>query len=343
MLISICIPQYNRIKFLLASLETISLQSYPELEIVISDDGSTDDTEHQIRQLQTRYKYPIVYARNTVNLGYDRNLRASIEMASGDYILILGNDDTINPDFDMQELANFIQSHARPSVGFINYLDAGSGAMTRRAQFSGLLGSGPEVALKHYSCFSFVAGIVFKRSTFLQYNTSKFDGSIYAQIYLACLPVAQGEQLFCIEHPLIIKDILPEAQDRKSYNDVLPRTWKDYKKLDGGLPSVLHVVLSVFRDTSTLTQHILFRTFRKIYLTTLPFWILEYKKQKALPAAVGIFLGLKPSGMPSYNELNLVNKLGIQIIYGTMSIMALLFPVILFDTIKPALYNLIKR
>jgi glycosyltransferase involved in cell wall biosynthesis len=52
MKISICIPQYNRIKFLISSLQTISEQDYDNIEIVISDDCSSDDTVEQIAILK---------------------------------------------------------------------------------------------------------------------------------------------------------------------------------------------------------------------------------------------------------------------------------------------------
>jgi len=52
MKISICIPQYNRINYLLNSLERISHQNYDNIEIVISDDCSIDDTESQINKIK---------------------------------------------------------------------------------------------------------------------------------------------------------------------------------------------------------------------------------------------------------------------------------------------------
>ena len=51
MKISICIPQYNRINYLLRSLSIIEQQTYEEIEIVISDDFSSDDTEEKIKSL----------------------------------------------------------------------------------------------------------------------------------------------------------------------------------------------------------------------------------------------------------------------------------------------------
>ncbi len=62
MKLSICIPQYNRINYLLESLLIIEDQTYPNIEIVISDDCSTDDTEERIKSLIPRHKYPIIFS-----------------------------------------------------------------------------------------------------------------------------------------------------------------------------------------------------------------------------------------------------------------------------------------
>ena len=98
MKISICIPQYNRINYLLRSLAIIERQTYPNIEISISDDCSTDNTVDEIRKLIPKYKFPIVFDKNEQNLGYDRNYRKCIEMASGDYALVIGNDDSLVND-----------------------------------------------------------------------------------------------------------------------------------------------------------------------------------------------------------------------------------------------------
>jgi len=341
--LSICIPQYNRIKFLLESLRVLESQTYEHIEIVISDDCSKDDTEQSILQLRETYRFPIIYSRSKTNLGYDRNLREAIGLATGDYVLILGNDDTINPDCDLKDLIAFIEQNDFPDIGFINYFEEETREIIRRAQTTGILGSGPEVALKYYSCFSFVGGIVMKRSVFLQYNTNRFDGSIFTQIYLACVIMASGHVLFSIETPMIIKDILPLEQNRLSFKDNLPRKWKDYKKLNAGLPSVLNVMLSGFQDTGTLTQEVVYKAFRKIYSNTLPFWIMEYKKQKALPAAVGIIQGMYPPAVKNSDLLSAFNLFRIGSLYCFTSMASLLFPLGLFEKIRPAIYNWIKK
>src|SRR5882762_3705066 len=108
MKISLCIPQYNRIDYLLKNLAIIEKQTYPDIEISISDDASTDATREYIENLKTTYKYPIVSYYNPVNIGYDANLRKSLEMATGSYCLILGNDDSLNLTDGIEKLVSFL-------------------------------------------------------------------------------------------------------------------------------------------------------------------------------------------------------------------------------------------
>ena len=117
MKISICIQQYNRINYLLRSLSIIENQSYPDIEISISDDCSTDNTAEKIRELIRTYKYPIVFHQNEKNEGYDRTYRKCIEISTGDYALVIGNDDSINGHESIQKLVNFLNT-----LGNLNHL-----------------------------------------------------------------------------------------------------------------------------------------------------------------------------------------------------------------------------
>ena len=73
MKISICIPQFNRIEYLIKSLDELQDQRYSDFEVVISDDCSQDDTTNQIKEYLKSSKYPITYFRFDRNQGYDRN------------------------------------------------------------------------------------------------------------------------------------------------------------------------------------------------------------------------------------------------------------------------------
>ena len=220
MKISICIPQYNRIAYLLKSLKLIENQDHQDIEVIVSDDRSDDDTAEAIFELQKNYKYPLVFSRNELNLGYDRNYRKCIELASGDYCIVIGNDDSIDQPGSIKLLDDFLIKNDYPELGFSNFVeDNNREVIVKRAQETGVLGAGKYVALKNYSCFSFVGGLIYKKSAFDKYNTDKHDGSIYAQMYLGCLMVANGCRLFSIKEPLVLKDIQMDGKARSSYKD----------------------------------------------------------------------------------------------------------------------------
>lgn len=344
MKVSLCIPQYNRIEYLLKSLQVIEKQLYTNIEIVISDDGSTDDTESHIQKLQKTYRYPIIYKRNATNCGYDRNYRQCIELAGGEYCFILGNDDTLSEPGAIQFMVDFLQTAGRPDIGFCNYYEEQDPThVYRRASTTGVLGTGYEVAMQNYSCFSFVAGLIYKKQTFMQYNTAAYDGSVFAQMYLGCLMIAKGCLLFSIEKPLVIKDILINNQRPNNYRDTLAKDWKDYKQLDAGLPSVMTVLIGAFRDAGVLNQSIIYRIHKKIYTFTYPHWLLDYRSNNAYPAAKGLSRGMKPSTISTYPLLSAWNQQKIFMLYRLSTLIGLVTPVYFFNKLKVKIYALIKR
>ncbi len=344
MKISICIPQFNRIEFLLKSIYKINEQTYKNIEIVISDDASSDNTELEINKLLKLPEFNIVYHRFNENVGYDRNLRKSLELATGDYCFILGNDDTLNKNEDIQYLVDYLNANNLPDIGFCNSIDfVDSSDKSIRAKITTIIGTGPEVALKYYSSFSFVAGIIIKKSTFDKFNTSAYDKSIYVQIYLAVMIILNGGIFFTLSDLYIQKDIRIAGSKANSYLDTLPRKWKEYKILDAGLPSYVNVTLSAFNDSNLLNDKYIHRILLRIYLVTYPFWILNYKENNALVAAFGLAKGLS---IKSFNKYYVLlpswKKMIITIVYYLSTTIALLTPVFIFNSFKKILYSLVK-
>ena len=97
-LISICTPTYNRAHFLKESINSAISQNYKNIEIVIVDDGSTDNTEEVVKEIMNKSQIPIKYHKNPENKGrpYSRNM--CIKLTSGEYILWLDDDDLLKPD-----------------------------------------------------------------------------------------------------------------------------------------------------------------------------------------------------------------------------------------------------
>lgn len=91
-LVSFLIPTYNRSDFLVKAVESILAQTYKNIEIIVIDDASTDDTESLIN---SRFGGRIKYHKNDTNRGvaYSRNM--GLGYASGEYIGLLDSDDII--------------------------------------------------------------------------------------------------------------------------------------------------------------------------------------------------------------------------------------------------------
>lgn len=96
-LVSIAIPTYNRANsYLKGAIECALTQSYQNLEILISDNCSTDNTEDVVKSFDdTRIRY----VKQEINLGPNGNFNYCINEAKGDFLLLLLDDDRIDQDF----------------------------------------------------------------------------------------------------------------------------------------------------------------------------------------------------------------------------------------------------
>lgn len=85
---SVIIPTYNRQAFIAEAIESALEQTYPATEIIVYDDGSTDDTESIIKRYTNHIKY--IKSRNE---GVVMARKNAIATASGDWIALLDSDD----------------------------------------------------------------------------------------------------------------------------------------------------------------------------------------------------------------------------------------------------------
>src|SRR5262249_44138276 len=78
---SVCIPQYNRTSFLIATCRSLAVQTFRAFEVCISDDCSTDGRERELLDFLQSSGLSFVYYKRPTNGRYDANLRSSIELA----------------------------------------------------------------------------------------------------------------------------------------------------------------------------------------------------------------------------------------------------------------------
>jgi abequosyltransferase len=101
MFLSICVPTYNRLtdlrNCLTALLSQIDSIMVDEVEIVISDNASTDGTEEYVANLPVS-PIEIRYFKNPSNVGMDKNFLSCYQHARGKFVWIFGDDDVLKPN-----------------------------------------------------------------------------------------------------------------------------------------------------------------------------------------------------------------------------------------------------
>ncbi|MGD8854575.1 MAG: glycosyltransferase family A protein [Gammaproteobacteria bacterium] len=100
--VTIAIPTYNRAELLSASLRSALDQKYPDFEILVLDNASTDNTEAVVESFGDRR---VRYVRSPKNIGLFRNWNRAIELNRSPYLGILQDDDALLPDFIQESVA----------------------------------------------------------------------------------------------------------------------------------------------------------------------------------------------------------------------------------------------
>lgn len=120
MKISVCIPTYNRASHLSNCLNSIFINGNREeidFEVCISDNHSDDQTESVVESFKK--KLPIRYRKNELNVGVARNVLKVVDMAQGDFVWLIGDDDLLLPNA-LKSLSDLISIHPKVDYFYIN-------------------------------------------------------------------------------------------------------------------------------------------------------------------------------------------------------------------------------
>jgi glycosyltransferase involved in cell wall biosynthesis len=118
--VSIVIPTYNRAGEVTRAVESALAQDYPHLEVIVCDNASADDTPRVMAAYTDDPR--LTYVRNGANIGMVGNWRKGVfEHATGDWFLILSDDDHLTEPTYLSRAAALIEAH--PDLVLI-YADA---------------------------------------------------------------------------------------------------------------------------------------------------------------------------------------------------------------------------
>jgi len=119
--VSVIIPTYNRAYLIGRAIQSVLDQSYHDFEIIIIDDGSTDNTEEVVKEFQKKDER-IRYIKHKGNKGYPKALNTGIKAARGEYIAFQDSDDEWLPEKLKKQMEVFKNASSDVGVVYTGFL-----------------------------------------------------------------------------------------------------------------------------------------------------------------------------------------------------------------------------
>lgn len=112
-LVTVAIPIYKRLTTLPQALQSVAAQKHENIELIVSDNGQNGNQVKEI--IEQWYPRPYVSRQNPETVPISPHYNQLIEAASGEYCVVLDDDDTLSPDF-VSELAGILDVHQEVAV-----------------------------------------------------------------------------------------------------------------------------------------------------------------------------------------------------------------------------------
>lgn len=217
--VTVCLPTYNRARHLANCLLGILAQTLRDFEVIVSDNCSTDVTRDVVQSFSDPR---IRYVRNDSNIGVFRNMNQCLELARGDHVCILHDDDVYAPRFLERES---VMLDRYPNAGFVHCaayeIDVHS--VRRRlvqAHQKDSLFNGKQEFLRYLGGHNVCCSTVMVRRD-LYRKTGGFDPSYICSDFLMWLQLALCADVAYVAEPLAAMRVHGEALS----SSVEPARW----------------------------------------------------------------------------------------------------------------------
>jgi len=208
-LLSICIPTYERERDLLRCLESIfslPINILTKLEVCVSDNCSNYDFIALMKSYSINKN--LAFKRNLENIGFDRNVLEVLEMASSDFVMLLGNDDIILED-GILDLIIELECH-RPDAVFSNYkinLTRSNETFLALTKYQTSHSLELEWVLKNVGdkC-TFISALTFKKNNLVldQKTIGKYIGKAFIHMALTFQSLENSKSIIYLNSPTVM-------------------------------------------------------------------------------------------------------------------------------------------
>ena len=206
-ILTISIPTYNRSTYLAQTLKQLNSElmscNSESVEILISDNASPDDTELVVKRFISS-GLAIRYIRNDKNIGSDANIAQCFNLASGNFVLILGDDDL----FVDNALSNLLASLSKANYGVVCLRSYGFDNDFRKEYPSGF---GSNKSYDSSATFladigplmTLISGCVINKNLLFGIDANDYCGEHLVQVHLVIQSAIAAENNLFIERYMI--------------------------------------------------------------------------------------------------------------------------------------------
>ncbi len=120
-LVSVCVITYNSSEFVIEALNSVYCQNYPNIELIVSDDCSTDDTVEKIQEWLSVFGHKFtkaVFLTAEKNSGITANCSRALAQAHGEWVKLVDGDDFIYPNA-IDSLVSFVQARQTEDISLV--------------------------------------------------------------------------------------------------------------------------------------------------------------------------------------------------------------------------------
>ncbi len=200
--VSIIIPVYNTRKFIIECLDSIKAQSVTDYEVILVNDGSTDDSEQIIADYISENNLSEFHLINKENGGISSARNVGLSKAKGKWILFFDSDDWLEPDCLEELLSVANKSCADLIIGGYQACDQQNGQKEVWSSYPCDSGRIPE-DISNLRCFSFIWARLYKKEIIDQYGLTFDERIIYAEDTAWQFDYIRHAKSFAYSHKII--------------------------------------------------------------------------------------------------------------------------------------------
>ncbi len=289
-LLTVGIPTWNRCDDIRVAIDSILSQLtddlYPQIEILVSDNASTDATQCVLAEYKIKHPELFSIHRNAENLGFSRNVDMLFRRAKGEFVLVLSDDDALEPDA-IREILFVLKEYSTIDIMVVlasEYNETLSDPQKPAAWAKAREVKGPAHSCTYYSsgveyyrenrslCYVCISGNLFRVSAWKSVDMTAGVESGSVQLHAAIQIHAKGGSCI-LKRPLI-----------KYRTDARVDAFKVYLNNEGyksGFPFIYHFdIVKACRDGRHLYPVNIYRSFYLTCVRGVFYTLLDVKAHK---------------------------------------------------------------